>query len=515
MLHANIDGVAAVIRAAASAGVGRVVHTSSAATIGEPEGVVAREDTSHRGWFLSDYERSKFLGERRALDLGTTLGIDVVSVNPSSVQGPGRIERLGPPADRPREREAPGAGRHAPVDRRHRRLHPGPPACRDARRGGPALPRERRDAHGAPEAVRLLRDACGSPKRARYAPRSVITLAGAFGGVLTWLSHRDIPLCSEATRVLLHGHRYDGSLAERELGLTYTPVEETSGARSPGTPSRGSPRRCSSRPPTRRRLTPDPRARGPPSPRPRSAPAVGCGGAAAVRRARDDLGGTHDDRAPGPQPRDGARPRDRGRGARRRPLDRPRRQDRGRRRRRRRDAADDRHRLDGRRRRDRRGREGRGADALQRRGRRQRRRSRRSTSRSTRSTAPRLTAIGQPNAARGDRARRTRHDVLPGRGRLHGEGRGRPRGGRRDRHHGPARRERPSRREGQGHEARGGHGDDPRPAATRRDHRRDPRGRRSRLPDHATATSPARSSRPRPRARASTCCSGSAARPRA
>ena len=214
------------IRAAASAGVGRVVHTSSAATIGEPEGVVAREDTSHRGWFLSDYERSKFLGERRALDLGKTLGIDVVSVNPSSVQGPGRVE---------------GSARLL-IDLVNGKL----PVLVDthlsivdiddctqahllAETHGVAG--QRYLVSGAtlrtPEAVRLLRDACGSPKRARYAPRSVITLAGAFGGVLTWLSHRDIPLCSEATRVLLHGHRYDGSLAERELGLTYSPVVET------------------------------------------------------------------------------------------------------------------------------------------------------------------------------------------------------------------------------------------------------------------------------------------------
>jgi dihydroflavonol-4-reductase len=28
-------------------------------------------------------------------------------------------------------------------------------------------------------------------------------------------------------RVLLHGHRYDGSRAERDLGLTYTPAQET------------------------------------------------------------------------------------------------------------------------------------------------------------------------------------------------------------------------------------------------------------------------------------------------
>jgi dihydroflavonol-4-reductase len=34
-------------------------------------------------------------------------------------------------------------------------------------------------------------------------------------------------VCPEAVRTLLHGHRYDGSKATRELGLTYTPVEDT------------------------------------------------------------------------------------------------------------------------------------------------------------------------------------------------------------------------------------------------------------------------------------------------
>ena len=38
MLRANVEGAVAVVRAAAAAGVGRVVHTSSAATIGEPKG---------------------------------------------------------------------------------------------------------------------------------------------------------------------------------------------------------------------------------------------------------------------------------------------------------------------------------------------------------------------------------------------------------------------------------------------------------------------------------------------
>ncbi len=68
----------------------RLVHTSSAATIGEATGVVADEWTAPRGSYLSHYEESKTLGERAALEAAAELGQDVVYVNPSSVQGPGR-----------------------------------------------------------------------------------------------------------------------------------------------------------------------------------------------------------------------------------------------------------------------------------------------------------------------------------------------------------------------------------------------------------------------------------------
>jgi dihydroflavonol-4-reductase len=40
-------------------------------------------------------------------------------------------------------------------------------------------------------------------------------------------SGRTTSLCRARVRTILHGHRYDGSRAERELGLRYTPVAET------------------------------------------------------------------------------------------------------------------------------------------------------------------------------------------------------------------------------------------------------------------------------------------------
>ena len=38
---------------------------------------------------------------------------------------------------------------------------------------------------------------------------------------------RDLDLCPEMVRTLLHHHRYDGTRAERDLGLAYTPFPET------------------------------------------------------------------------------------------------------------------------------------------------------------------------------------------------------------------------------------------------------------------------------------------------
>ncbi len=92
MFRTNVEGSGDVIRAAAVTGVRRVVYTSSAATLGEAHGTVGREDVAHRGTFLSRYERSKYLAERRVRSWAQLLGVDVVCANPSSVQGPGRTE---------------------------------------------------------------------------------------------------------------------------------------------------------------------------------------------------------------------------------------------------------------------------------------------------------------------------------------------------------------------------------------------------------------------------------------
>jgi len=202
------------------------VYTSSAATIGEPEGVIGSEDTPHRGRFLSAYERSKFLAEERALTLGRELGLDIVSVNPSSVQGPGRTggsarlliglvdARLAVVIDTfvsVVDVDDCAAG-HLLAERA------GAPGRRYILSGASLTTRA---------AVALVRSVAGRPRAVVRLPRAVASLAGATAGWVGRATRRDLPFCPELARTLLHGHRYDGSLATRKLGLAYRPIEET------------------------------------------------------------------------------------------------------------------------------------------------------------------------------------------------------------------------------------------------------------------------------------------------
>jgi dihydroflavonol-4-reductase len=226
MMRANVDAPPIVVQAAARAGVGRVVHTSSAATIGERSGVVGREDTPHRGSYLSTYERSKTEGERAVFEAGRQAGVEVVCVNPSSVQGPGR---------------AGGTARFllAYLDGRLKvfvRTNVSLVDIADCAEGhvlaasrGVAGERYLLNsiALSLSDALALAGEVAGVEGKPRMAPRQV-AVAGAWAVEHGFrLARRKPPLCREMVRTLLHGHIYDGSRAERELGLRYTDPRET------------------------------------------------------------------------------------------------------------------------------------------------------------------------------------------------------------------------------------------------------------------------------------------------
>lgn len=226
LIRVNVGGAEVAVRAAARAGVNRLVLTSSAASVGEAPGTVGDENTAHRGWYLSLYDRSKHEGEQRTFEAARGLGVEVVAVNPSSVQGPGR---------------ASGNGKIL-IDYLNGKL----PVFVDVpisvvdiadTVSGHLLAAERGRAgeryvlNGATvparNALEILTGVTGVRQRVRMAPPALARGVAAIAESRGRLRGKTSSMCRARMRTILHGHRYDGSRATRELGLEYTPLAET------------------------------------------------------------------------------------------------------------------------------------------------------------------------------------------------------------------------------------------------------------------------------------------------
>jgi dihydroflavonol-4-reductase len=226
MFEVNVQGSENVVRAAALAELTRVVYTSSAATLGERKGTVGSEESPHRGSFLSDYERSKFEAEQAVLAAADETRIEVICVNPASVQGPGR---------------ATGSTRllldylngrlKAVVDTTLSLIDIADCTTGHLLAASKGKPGERYVLSGATLSVReglaLLGRLAGIEQPLRTLPPWLAMTAATVVEALAWV-RRDTPqICRELARTLTHGHAYDGSKATRELGLRYSPIEET------------------------------------------------------------------------------------------------------------------------------------------------------------------------------------------------------------------------------------------------------------------------------------------------
>ena len=226
MRRVNVGGSVNMAQAAAMKGVRRMVYTSSAVTLGEAQGAVGHEESRHRGSYLSSYERSKYDAEQSVLALTAVVPLQIVSINPSSVQGPGRTSGTG------QLLVAYLTGRlkywvdttvslvdiddcaegHVLAETA------GMSGSRYVLNGGSL------DTAALLEVMSRIAPGVKPPKvLPRVAARAAVSAAVASSR----LKGRTPEVCGESLRTLLHGHRYDGSRATRDLGLTYRPVEET------------------------------------------------------------------------------------------------------------------------------------------------------------------------------------------------------------------------------------------------------------------------------------------------
>ena len=226
MDRVNIEGTRSVVAAAGKAGVGRVVYTSSAAVIGESVGTIGTEDTVHSGVFLSPYARSKYLAEIAAFDEADARGVDLVAVNPSSVQGPGRATGSAEILIRILNAKHPILvdTNISVVDIEDCTM--GHIAAASLGEPGSRYLLSAR-AITVADAVSVAAETLGRPITPRWIPAGIVRSAGV---PLTWLANRakpDAGICPALLRTLLHGHRFDATRAVDDLRVTFRPPTET------------------------------------------------------------------------------------------------------------------------------------------------------------------------------------------------------------------------------------------------------------------------------------------------
>jgi dihydroflavonol-4-reductase len=226
LLKVNVDGAAAAVRAAARAGIDRMVYTSSAASLGEPAGTVGTEHCTHRGSYLSVYDRSKHEGEQAVFAAAAETGVEVVAVNPSSVQGPPRTGGNGAIIIAYLNGKLPVfVDTHVSVVDIQDCVEGHLLAAERGKSG------ERYVLNGATlhslQALDIVSEVSGIRDRVRMVPPPVARAAVALAEATYRLRGKTPSVCRARVRTILHGHRYDGSRASRELGLDYTPIADT------------------------------------------------------------------------------------------------------------------------------------------------------------------------------------------------------------------------------------------------------------------------------------------------
>ncbi len=200
--------------------------TSSAASLGEVQGTIGTENSPHRGSYMSVYERSKHEGEVAAFAAAKRAGLELVAINPSSVQGPGRAGGTG------RILIAYLNGKLKVFVDTHISLVDIQDTVQAHILGAEkGVAGERYLISGATitsrEALEIVGEVVGVKHPVRFVPAALATPASAIVEGVFRVRGKHPPVCREMIRTMLHGHRYDGSHASQALGLKYTPVRET------------------------------------------------------------------------------------------------------------------------------------------------------------------------------------------------------------------------------------------------------------------------------------------------
>jgi len=227
----NINGTRNVMECALENKVSRVVHVSTIAIYGKPDVAPIREDTTPGSEFLSEYSRTKYEGDKIAWDLYKNKGLPLTVIYPCPVLGPGDTKVTGELIW--------GLVNHAlPATA----FHNSTMTYVDVKDVAEMIVHvfEKKDTIGEKyiagkeqlsfdDFYRIVSETSGVPLPGIHMPDIVVEYLAKF---LTFLADRlklspQFGMSVDGVKLSKEGILADGSKAERELGITYTPLWRT------------------------------------------------------------------------------------------------------------------------------------------------------------------------------------------------------------------------------------------------------------------------------------------------
>ena len=224
----NIKGNQNVMECALETGIAKVVHVSTTGIYGKPEESPFTEETPVGPVRFSEYARTKYEGDLIAWELYEKKGLPLVVVYPVGVLGPGDPKFSGEFIKRLIQRKVPARAFEDAVFTFVHVRDVAEVIVRAAEKenniGEKYIAGKYRISMR--EMYELISEISGVPTPKLRLPDSVVLLNAR---LLTWLADmiKKPPLWGmsfDGMRSAREGSRSDGSKAERELGITYTPI---------------------------------------------------------------------------------------------------------------------------------------------------------------------------------------------------------------------------------------------------------------------------------------------------
>jgi dihydroflavonol-4-reductase len=224
----NVEGTRNVMEAALETGVSKVVHVSTVVTYGKPADCPFTEESPVGPVRFSEYARTKYEGDLIAWELYEKKGLPLVMIYPSGVLGPGDLKASGQYIQRLIHRRMPATVFHDVILTWVHVQDVAEAILRAA---------EKEDNIGEKyfvckhqlsfrEINEMISEISGVPLPKMHLPDSLVMVNAALLTKLADLIKKPpmLGMSMDQMRTMKEGFKADGSKAERELGITYTPV---------------------------------------------------------------------------------------------------------------------------------------------------------------------------------------------------------------------------------------------------------------------------------------------------